>query len=58
MAKGRVLEDTHTGDVWEGASKRMKGQTVRENERKPGNARHVSLGRDLFVKHRNKRLLP
>lgn len=50
MAKGRALEDAHTGDIWEGASKRMKGQTVRENERKPGNARHVSLGRDLFAK--------
>lgn len=44
-AKGRVLEDTHTEDIWKGASKRMREQMVREVEGKSENACHVSLGR-------------
>lgn len=43
MTKGLVVKDTHTMDIWKGASKRMRGQMVGEVEGEPGNVCNVSL---------------
>lgn len=43
MTKGRVVKDTHTVDIWKGASKRKRGQMVGEVEGEPGNVCHLSL---------------
>lgn len=45
VAKGRVLEDTHTEAIWKGASKTIRGQTVGEVEGEPGNTCPGSPGR-------------